>query len=187
MRRPAHDLAGRLSPVKRRFLAKATARRPFTRQVSALAAGIAVVAVSAGCQVASPVQTDVPYVPADGVPVDVGQLAIRDLLLVGDGSGPAVISGSAINLGEEQMTVKIAPQASQDSTSTPSSSEISLGPREQVNLATKGLEISSLAAKPGTLVPVTITSSTGGTAVASVPVLRAADSYASLTPAPTGS
>ena len=172
--------------MKRRILAKAVARRPLTRQVSALAAGVSLVAVTAACQVASPVQTDVAYVPADGVPVDVGQLAIRDLLLVGDGNGPAVISGSAINLGNEEMTVRISPQPEQGSTSTPSSSELSLRPREQVNLATKGLELSSVKAKPGTLVQMSVTSSTGGTAVASVPVLRAADAYATLTPAPTG-
>ena len=170
--------------MKRRFPAKATSRRAITRQVSALVAGAAVVAVTAGCQVSSPVQTDVPYVPADGVPVDVGQLAIRDLLFVGDGSGSAVISGSAINLGEESMTVKIAPQAASGSSSAPSSSQISLGPREQVNLSTKGLQVSELTAKPGTLVPVTVTSSTGGSAVASVPVLPPETYYSTLTPGP---
>lgn len=173
--------------MKRRFPAQASARRPITRLVSALVAGAAVVAVTAGCQSNSPVQTDVPYVPADGVPVDVGQLAIRDLLFVGDGSGPAVISGSAINLGEDPMTVKIAPQAAAGASSTPSSSEIQLGPREQVSLSTKGLEISDLAAKPGTLVPVTVTSSTGGSAVADVPVLAPTAYYSTVTPSPTGS
>ena len=173
--------------MKRRFPALTTARRPFTRHASALAVGVAVVAVTAGCQVASPVQTDVTYIPADGVPVDVGQLAVRDLLFVSDGTGPAVISGSAINLGEQPMTVTIAPQASQGSATTPSTSEVSLGPREQVNLADKGLQVTSLTAKPGTLVPVAVTSSTGGTAVADVPILSPAHAYATMTPSPTGS
>lgn len=173
--------------MKRRFPAQATARRPISRQVSALLAGAAVVAVTAGCQVNSPVQTDVPYVPADGVPVDVGQLAIRDLVLVGDGSGPAVISGSAVNLGDNPMTVKIAPQAPSGSSSTPTTSEFQLGPREQVNLSTKGLQISQLTGKPGTLVPVTVTSSTSGSAVANVPILLPDLYYSTVTPSPTGS
>ena len=42
-----------------------------------------------------------------------------------------------------------------------------------------------MAAKPGGLVPMSITSSTGGTTIVSVPVLPAADYYATVTPAPT--
>jgi hypothetical protein len=98
-----------------------------------------------------------------------------------------VISGSAINLGDEQMTVTITPQPAAGSSEAPSGSELSLGPRQQVNLATKGLQISGLSAKPGTLVPVTVTSSTGGSAVASVPVLPPDSVYATVTPAATGS
>ena len=96
--------------MKRRFLALTPARRPSTRRVVDVLAGVALAVVTTGCQVNSPVQTDAPYVPADGVPADVGDLAVRDLVLVGDGTGTAVVSGSAINLGDEAMTVQIAPQ-----------------------------------------------------------------------------
>ncbi|WP_323101032.1 hypothetical protein [Intrasporangium sp. YIM S08009] len=168
--------------MKRRFLVQT----PVRRRVSALAAGVALAAVTAGCQVNSPVQTDVQYVPADGVPADVGQLAVRNLVLVGEGNGPAVVTGSAINLGTDQMTVKFQPQAAQGAATAPTGSEVSLGPREQVDLATKGLQISGVTSKPGTLVPVTITSSTGGTTVAEVPVLPATGYYSTATPAPTG-
>jgi hypothetical protein len=168
--------------VKRRFLVQT----PVRRRVSALAAGVALAAVTAGCQVNSPQQTQVAYVPADGVPADVGQLAVRNLVLVGQGDGPAVVTGSAINLGTDPMTVKFQPQPAQGAATAPSGSEVSLGPREQVDLATKGLEISGVTAKPGTLIPVTITSSTGGTTVAQVPVLPPNLYYSTVTPAPTG-
>ncbi|WP_076261793.1 hypothetical protein [Intrasporangium flavum] len=168
--------------MKRRFLVQT----PVRRRVSALAAGLALAAVTAGCQVNSPVQTDVAYVPADGVPADVGQLAVRNLVLVGDGTGQAVVTGSAINLGTDPMTVKFVPQAAQGATAAPSGSEVPLGPREQVDLAGKGLQLSGVTAKPGTLVPVTITSSTGGTTVAQVPVLPPDGYYSTATPAPTG-
>jgi hypothetical protein len=166
--------------VKRRLLVQTPARR----RVSALAAGIALAAVTAGCQVNSPVQTDVPYVPADGMPADIGQLAVRDLLLVGDGSGVAVVSGSAINLGSQPMTVQFTAGDATQGASTSGAAQVQLSPRQQLDLASKGLELSGVSGKPGTLVPVTITSSTGGTTMVQVPVMPPAGEYATLTPAP---
>lgn len=173
--------------MNRRFPALTAARRPSTRRVPAILAGVALTAVTTGCQVSSPVQTDNAYVAADGVPATVGQLAVRDLALVGDGTGAVVISGSAINLGNDPMTVQIAPQAGADASAPPSGSEVQLGPREQVNLTTKGLQLSDVKTKPGGLVPVVVTSSTGGTTVVKVPVLPAKGYYATVTPAPTAS
>ncbi len=102
--------AGRLWPVKRRSLALPVPSA-VRRTLPALAAGAIAVTLTAGCQVFSPVQTDVAYAPADGVPVDIGQLALRDLVLVGDGSGEAVVSGSAVNLGGETITMQLQPEA----------------------------------------------------------------------------
>lgn len=172
--------------MKRRFLAPTPARRPSTRRVTTVLAGVALAVVTTGCQVNSPVQTDSQYVPADGVPANVGQLALRDLALIGDGKGSVVISGSAINLGGQDMTVQIAAQGDPNA-APPTGSEIQLGPREQVNLTTKGLQLSAVTTKPGGIVPVTVTSSTGGTTVVKVPVLPARGYYATVTPAPTGS
>ena len=176
--------------MKRRLPATAPAHRPFVRRAIAVGAGLAVVGVTAGCQVNNPVTTDIQYSPADGVPANVGELAIRDLVLVGDGTGVVVIAGNAINKGADAMTVQIAaqPNATADpSTSPQGGSELQLGPREQVDLATKGLQLADVTAKPGTIVPVSVTSSTGGTTVVSVPVLPAVDHYATVTPAPTSS
>jgi len=149
-----------------------------------------VLGVTAGCQANNPVQTNVPYQPADGVSADVGELAVRDLVLVGDGTGPAVVSGNAINTGTESMTVQIAaqPSATADPSAAPQGgSELQLGPREQVDLATKGLQLTGVTSKPGMLVPVSLSSSTGGTTIVSVPLLPAVDHYATVTPAPTSS
>lgn len=173
--------------MNRRFPALTATRRPSVRRVSAILAGVALAAVTTGCQAFSPVQTDNQYVPADGVPANVGKLAVRDLVLVGDGNGTVVISGSALNLGSDPMTVQIAPQAPADATTPPAGSELELAPHEQVNLTTKGLQLSDVKTKPGGLVPVVVTSSTGGTTVVKVPVLPAKDYYATVTPAPTGS
>jgi hypothetical protein len=190
VRRTRERRAGRLWPVKRRLPAAAPAHRPFLRRALAAGAGLAVVGVTAGCQVNNPLTTNIQYAPADGVQADVGNLAIRDLVLVGDGSGPLVVSGNATNRGTDAMTVQLAAQpGTTEEPTSPSQggSEIQLGPREQVDLATKGLQLTGVSSKAGTLVPVSVTSSTGGTTIVSVPVVPAVDYYATVTPAPTSS
>lgn len=173
--------------MKRRFLAPAPARRPSVRRTSAALVGVALAAVTAGCELNSPLQTQVSYQPADGVNANVGDLALRDLSLVGDGTGPVVVNGSAYNYGKQDVTVQISVQADPNATTPPTGSEVQLKPSEQVTLADKGLQLSQVNAKPGRLVPLKIVSSTGGTAVVQVPVLAATDYYSTVTPAPTGS
>src|SRR3954447_19184221 len=185
--RAAPTCAGRLGPVKRRYPALSPVRRPSTRRVSTVLAGVALAVVTTGCQVTNPVQTNAPYQPADGVQADVGQLAVRDLVLVGNGTRPVVISGSAYNYGNQDLTVQIAPQPDPNATTPPSGSELQLRPYEQVDLSTKGLQLTGITTRPGGLVPMTLTSSAGGTTVVRVPVLPVSGYYSTVTPAPTGS
>lgn len=167
----------RLSPVKRRILAQLPSRRI----VAALASATALVALTSACETMSPAQTNVPYDAGNGVEATIDQLAIRGLVLVG-GSGPAIISGSAINLGSEPLTVQFSPEKSSSA-----GSELELAPREQVDLATKGLEFKNLSTKPGGIANVMINSSVGGSAVVGVPVLPPDLFYSTITPAPTSS
>ena len=173
--------------MKRRFLAPAPARRPSTRRVAAALAGVALATVTAGCELNSPLQTAASYQPADGVSANVGDLALRDLALIGDGTGPAVVNGSAYNYGKQDVTLQISPQADPNAATPPSGSEVQLKPFEQVTLASKGLQLSQVSVKPGRMIPLKITSSTGGTTVVKVPVLAPTDYYSTVTPAPTGS
>lgn len=152
--------------------------------MAAVVAAAAVTALTSGCQVFSPVQTNVPYVPADGVPATIGSLQISDLLLVSNGSGPAAVSGAVSNQGTEPATVQIAPQ--QPGATAGSAAQFEVAPGQQVVLADKGLRLTGVTAKPGTFVPMTVQSSTGGTTVVNVPVLPAERYYATLLPgAPT--
>jgi len=173
--------------VKRRSPVPAPGRRPSTRRVSAALAGVALAAVTAGCEVNSPLQTQISYQPADGVSANVGDVALRDLSLIGDGNGTVVVNGSALNDGQQEVTVQISAQADPNAATPPTGSELQLKPYEQVSLATRGLQLSQVSAKPGRLVPVKITSNTGGTTVVKVPLLPATDYYSTVTPAPTGS
>jgi hypothetical protein len=168
----------------RRFLAQTAAPAApasRSRRTVAVLGGIAVATLASGCMVFSPVQTDVPYEPADGISAEVGDLAIRDLLLVGGGGQAAVVSGAVINLGTEPIRVQVVPQ---EQAGPGGGSEIQVGPREQINLAEESLQFEALAAKPGTIVPVAVTAQPGGTTIVDVPVLAATGPYATVTAAP---
>jgi Predicted solute binding protein len=167
----------------RRFLTQTAAPASRSRRTAAVVGGVAVAALASGCMVFNPVQTDVPYEPADGISAEVGNLAIRDLLLVGGGGQTAVVSGAVINLGDEPIRVQVVPQ---DQAASGGGSEVAVGPRGHVNLADKGLRFEGLAAKPGTIVPVAVTAQPGGTTIVDVPVLAATGPYATLTPAAGG-
>ena len=164
--------------MNRHLLASSRAGRVAAASLS----GLAVAGLTAGCMVFSPVQTTVPYEPADGTATNIGAVALRDLSLVG-GGGQVVVSGSAINEGDARVTVEVAQQASDGSVA--GGSKVELAPREQIDLAARNLVMSGVAAKPGAVVTLRITATPGGTTVITVPVL-AADRYLStVTPTPT--
>lgn len=165
--------------MKRRILVQLPSRRSIAAAATAGALGV----LTSACSIMSPQQTNAPYAPADGVQTTIGDLAIRDLVIVGDGSGPAMVSGAAINLGNDPIRVQFT--AEQGPTGGGGGgSELELGAREQVVLGNQGLELTDFTAKPGTVVGVMITSSVGGSAVLQVPVLDSIGYYSTITPAP---
>ncbi|MDN5797312.1 MAG: hypothetical protein L0H79_16365 [Intrasporangium sp.] len=161
--------------MKRRLLPQT----PVRRVLAALVAATTVTLGTAGCMVFSPVQTDVPYAPADGIQTNLGSVAIRDLVLVTNGSGEAMVSGGLVNQSAQAVTLQFAPQLEGGSTS---GTEIQLQPSERVNLAEQGLQLTGVAAKPGRVIPVQVTSSTAGTTLLNVPVMAAEGYYATVTP-----
>lgn len=87
----------------------ATARNTTLRRVP-LAGFVAAAALTlSACQITSPVTTDMGYDPADGVSVDVGDVAVRDLLVVSEGDGaPGIVSGLVVNNSAEPVEVTLA-------------------------------------------------------------------------------
>jgi hypothetical protein len=144
------------------------------RRVLPVVAIGAAIALSA-CQTQSPVQTEVPYNPADGVPVDLGQVQVRDLVVVGQGRDKAgVISGSVSNNGDSEERVAFAlPNESPVYATAPPHSTVRLSEDQQVQLP-------SVPAAPGDVVTLTVQTASAPSAVASVPVVPASSYYASL-------
>jgi hypothetical protein len=137
----------------------------------------AAVALSA-CQTQSPVQTNYTYNPADGVPVDLGAVQVRDLVVVSSGQGkPGVLSGAISNTGSDTARVAFAlPNAQPVYTEAkPHSQENLAGGSGQVQLPT-------VPVAPGGVVTLTVQSPKAPTAVVTVPVLPPNLYYATITP-----
>ena len=82
--------------------------RRFGLAVATLATAFGV----SSCQVASPITTDLPYDPADGVSVETDDMEVLDLVIISEANGaPGVVSGYVVNTSGEPLTVNIALEA----------------------------------------------------------------------------
>ncbi len=176
---------GRLPSVKRRSPrpAKVSGLRS-TRGAPTLAAtALAGALALSGCQAFSPIQTNVPYQPADGVAVDLGDVQIRDLVVIAGAKGEVgTLSAMVVNKGTEAVTVTFA--VGTDGSSA--KAEIPAGTQTRLSgvQGTAPVTLPAIPAAPGGIIKVTVSTPTGGAPEVSVPVLLPDGYYASLTPAP---
>jgi hypothetical protein len=173
--------------VKRRPLrnAKAVALKgiPGARVLTGATISVAVLAMSS-CQLASPIQSNVPYQSADGVAVDLGDVQVRDLVIVTDAKGGVgTLSGLVVNSSAGPVTVTFAtgPGAlASTRTIIPAGTATRLSGVEGVTPVT----IPRIPAAPGDMVNVVVSTPDGGAPVVSVPVLLPTGYYSSITPPP---
>ena len=121
MHRPA-TLMLRVRPLSTG--SRGSGRRP----AAALAAVLVGSSIAlAACQTQSPVQTDVPYQPADGINVNLGTVDARGLVLVTAAKGAAgVVVGSLINNSRDPVTVTfLTPEQAQSSSANGPSVQLS--------------------------------------------------------------
>lgn len=151
-----------------------TNRAAPTLRAAALA-GAALLA--SGCAVFSPVQTGEPYIPADGVALSTTDLELRNLALVSSEAGAdAVVVGQAVNSGTSAVQVSFG--VSGGSAGTAATVPATSG--EAISDETTKVTIPALAAGPGEVVDLVVTTSGSGQNVITVPVLLAAGQYAGL-------
>jgi hypothetical protein len=148
-----------------------------------LATTVAAAAVLSGCQVMSPIQTTVTYQPANGVAVDLGDVQIRDLVVVSRAKGEVgTLSGMVVNNGTEPVTISFAEGASGGSVMAQAPAD------KQTRLSgvpgTAPVTLPSIDAAPGGIVKLTVSTPAGGASEVSVPVLLPDGIYANITPAP---
>ncbi len=176
--------------MKRRTLGTAEAAghqgTPVAPVLAVAALAGAVLALS-GCQAFSPIQTDVAYQPADGVAVDLGDVQIRNLLIVAAAKGEiGTLSGLVVNKSKAPVTVTFAMGSGVDDATRaviPASGTARLSGVEGATPVT----LPSIAAAPGDLIKVVVSTPAAGAPEVSVPVLLPTGYYATLTASPVQS
>lgn len=161
-------------------LRRAVGRRGYpcrvtTRAAPALraAALVAATLLASGCAVFSPVQTDEPYIPADGVPLTTSDLELRNLALVSTAAGAdAVVVGQVVNPGTSSVQVSFGVDGG---SSSAASAIVPATSGDTISDETTRLTIPALAAAPGEVVDLVVTTSGSGQNVVTVPVLAARD------------
>lgn len=145
------------------------------------AALVAATLLASGCAVFSPVQTDEPYIPADGVPLTTADLELRNLALVSTQAGAdAVVVGQVVN--RDTSSVQVSFGVSGGSAGATATVPASSG--ETISDETTRVTIPALEAGPGEVVDLVVTTSGSGQNVVTVPVLAARDHLAGFATTP---
>jgi hypothetical protein len=134
-----------------------------------------------GCGTA-PITTSVDGQYANGVSKTVGDIAARDLLVVGDRDQTGLLSGALVNQGAEPTVVliQLAGQAK------PVQVRVAAG--ELVTLGSNGgpqITIAKMTAPAGGQLPIGLATGTGGQVEVAVPVVARDGEYATVTPTAT--
>ncbi len=151
--------------------------------------GLAVATLlAAGCGVFSPIQTDYPYIPADGVSLSVPGLDLRNLAVISDGAGSeGVLIGQAVNPGAEAVEVLFGvPGADGSLESAGGRTAVPAYSGAALSDATTAVGLGSVAAAPGEMTQLIVTTEEAGQNVVLVPVLPRDSYYSDLaTPVPS--
>lgn len=133
-----------------------------------VALALALLTGTVGCSVNSPVQTAETMAPADGVNVDMGDLRLRNLALVGGGTdGAATVTGAVDNASGQDVTLTF-----QTEEGTKAEAELPAG--EVTNLSSgegEAVTLDKLEAKPGDMVEIVLDSGNDDMQTVTVPVL----------------
>ncbi|HYI32847.1 MAG TPA: hypothetical protein VEX88_05235 [Glaciibacter sp.] len=149
-----------------------------------LAAGILI--GTTGCGLIAPQATQLQYDPSDGIGADVGEVDIRNALLITDEEGAnATLVASLVNRGDEPHRVSVQYEGNAgkvtEEVTVPAKSSIVLGGDDGPTLTLREVD-----AQPGSLFPVFFQYGEETGAEMLVPVLTdALDEYSTLGPTPT--
>jgi hypothetical protein len=147
------------------------------RVVAVLGTALAGAALTS-CAMFSPTQTNEPYIPADGVPANVGAIEARDLVVVAQSKGATgVLSGSILNSGSSATSVTFLTVADSQGSST-NGTTIQLAPHQQQVIS--GVQFPNLPASPGAMTGIVLKTSAGLLNV-QVPVLLPTGYYSTVT------
>lgn len=154
-------------------------KRTSRRALIALAT-VGLLSLTSGCALWSNVTTQRPAVLSDGVSASVGDVGVRNLLVIGDEGKEGVVSGALVNLGTRQATVTVTTEGAAQPVQVP----VPVG--GLVTLGGEGTDatvvVGELKVPAGALMAVQLSSPAGGQVSVRVPVLPSSSYYATVTP-----
>jgi hypothetical protein len=158
------------------ILGGVTNRAASVLRASALAGCIL---LASGCASAfSPIQTDYDYDAADGVPLTLPGLDLRNLAVVVPAKGATgILIGQAINRDSAAVDVTFAVTGAP----TPAMVAVPANSGKSLSDAATGVEIPGIPVAPGEMVHMTVTTDEAGANVVNVPVLANTGYYSDLT------
>lgn len=156
--------------------------RTIALRLAAATAAVAGSLVLSGCSMLSPVQTNSNVQTADGVPVDLGSIQIRDLLIIAtDKGGPGVLVGQVVNQGTAATKVDFA-SAGATSTSDVVSTDVPAYDSVTLSTSSTQLTLPSVSTAPGGLMSLQVHTADHGVNTVQVPVLAPDGVYAGESP-----
>jgi hypothetical protein len=158
------------------ILGRVTNRAASALRATALAGTIL---LASGCAVFSPVQTAFDYDSADGVPLTIEGLDLRDLAVVVPAKGgTGIVVGQAINRTTSAVDVTFAVAGAPG----PAVVAVPASSGKTLSEAATGVEIPGIPVAPGEMVEMTVTTDEAGANIVKVPVLANIGYYKDLTP-----
>ncbi|QHC59642.1 hypothetical protein [Rathayibacter sp. VKM Ac-2760] len=149
-----------------------------------LAVGVAF--ATAGCNLVAPQATRNSYDPSDGVGATVGDLAIRNAMIISEDGEVGTLVVSLVNDTDETLSVEVQYEATSGRTSD--TVDAVPGRTEVRPDSTEAVHMEGLDTIPGSLFPVYFQYGSEEGKEVLVPVLtNALEAYATLTPAPSAS
>jgi len=141
----------------------------------AAAGALASTAALSACSYLSPVQTDMPYNPTEGVSAKLGVVVARNLAIVSSAAnGKGVLMGAVVNQGDSSVSVSFGAQPGVTAGS------MDVGGRELKTITT--ITFDSVAAPPGSTADLFLRTSEGADQKVTVPVLLPTGALATLKP-----
>jgi hypothetical protein len=131
-----------------------------------------------GCAIFSPVQTDQPYNPGDGVAITLGDVDVDGLVVVADEEGgPGTLVGHVVNNSNEAVEMGFATGGGQ-----PATASVPAGGTLALSTSGAPVVVTPVPARPGGMTDLVVTTPQTGQSQVSVPVLNAEGAYADLAP-----
>ncbi|MET4079372.1 hypothetical protein ABIB53_002557 [Janibacter sp. UYMM211] len=150
-----------------------------TTRARAGAAALLAVAATTGCSYTSPFQTDETMSLGDGVPVDIGDLELRNLVVVsGEEGGEGTLTGTAVNTGSKDVQLQVAVADGGE----PVTADVPPGEVVLLGEGSDAVKLSKVPAPPGAMAEMTVATGSSDVTPVSVPVLPPTGYYEEFAP-----